>query len=181
MRSHVCNIVGKKIESLREALGSPPTLAMAGMPSIPGSLLKIKEAVEVAARKGVNTITLDFRAAEDIEPAFETIKGRAAALYVSTDPFILSNVDQIDKLALRAGLPTSTMARSICSPADRSPMVPIIPTYSGRPPGWSARLQNQRIFLSSTYPVRLRGQQDSQGLGLTLSPSNSRAANEVIE
>jgi len=100
------DIVGKKIELLREALGSLPTLAIAGNVSNPGSLLEIKEAVKVADRLGVDTTTLDFRAAEDIAPAFETIKGRAAALYVSTDPFILSNVDQINKLALGARLPT---------------------------------------------------------------------------
>ena len=51
-------------------------------------------------------VSLDLRRAEDISPAFDAFNGRAEALYVSTDPLILSNVGRINTLALGARLPT---------------------------------------------------------------------------
>ena len=178
----VCNIVGKKIELLRETLGSLPTLAIAGNVSNPGSLLEIKEAVKVAARLGVDTTTLDFRYAEDIEPAFETIKGRAAALYVSTDPFILSNVDQINKLALRARLPTVYNGKEYLQSGGLLSYGPNYPDLFRQAAGLVSK-----IAKPADLPVEQHTQFDfvvnktAKALGLTLSPSILARANEVIE
>jgi putative tryptophan/tyrosine transport system substrate-binding protein len=49
---------------------------------------------------------LDVRRAEDIAPAFETIKGRVDALYVSAAPLVTTNQIRINTLALAARLPT---------------------------------------------------------------------------
>lgn len=100
------DIVGKKIELLRETLGKLRTLAIAANIANPGSVLEIEEVMTVCGRLGVDAIPLGFRRPEDITPAFEALSGRAEALYVSTDPFILSNVDRINALALSARLPT---------------------------------------------------------------------------
>ena len=43
---------------------------------------------------------------EDIDPAFEALKGRAQALYVLTDPLLFANRVRINTLALGARLPT---------------------------------------------------------------------------
>ena len=43
---------------------------------------------------------------EDIAPAFEALKGRAEALYVVTDPLVITNRVRINTLALAARLPT---------------------------------------------------------------------------
>jgi putative ABC transport system substrate-binding protein len=49
---------------------------------------------------------LEIRQPEDIAPAFETLKGRAEALYVVIDPLINNNRLQVNTLALVARLPT---------------------------------------------------------------------------
>lgn len=180
------DIVGKKIELLREALGSLPTLAIAGNVSNPGSLLEIKEAVKVAGRLGIDATTLDFRAAEDIAPAFETIKGRAAALYVSTDPFILSNVDQINKLALGARLPTIYNSKEYLQSGGLLSYGPNYPDLFRQAAGLVSKI------LHGAKPADLPVEQPTQfdfvvnnktakALGLTLSPSILARANEVIE
>jgi putative ABC transport system substrate-binding protein len=50
---------------------------------------------------------LDVRRAEEIAPAFETIKGRVDALYVSAVPLVNTNRVRINTLALAARLPTT--------------------------------------------------------------------------
>ena len=100
------DIVGKKLELLREILGHFQKLAVTGNVANPGSALEIEEVTKAAGKLGINIITLELRRAEDITPAFEALNGRAEALYVSTDPLVLSNVDRINALALDARLPT---------------------------------------------------------------------------
>jgi ABC-type uncharacterized transport system substrate-binding protein len=55
----------------------------------PAAVLETSEVRVAASRLGLNIIALDIHRAEDIVPAFETIKGRADALYVSSDPLVL--------------------------------------------------------------------------------------------
>ena len=47
-----------------------------------------------------------MRRTEDIAPAFETLKGRAEALYVGNDPLMATNLIRINTFALVARLPT---------------------------------------------------------------------------
>jgi putative ABC transport system substrate-binding protein len=63
--------------------------------------------VEAAAQKhGLEIAKLELRRAEDVVPAFETLKGRADALYVCNDPLVNTNRIRINTLALGARLPT---------------------------------------------------------------------------
>jgi putative ABC transport system substrate-binding protein len=99
------DIVGKKIELLREMLGPQlRKLAIAGNVDNPGSLLEIKQVTATGRSLGMEIINLEFRHTEDIAPAFGGLNSEA--LYVSTDPFVLSNVKLINALALNARLPT---------------------------------------------------------------------------
>src|SRR4029078_4944020 len=50
--------------------------------------------------------TSDIRRAEDIAPAFDSIKGRADALYIASDPLLNTNKIRINILALGLRLPT---------------------------------------------------------------------------
>src|SRR5258708_10470723 len=64
--------------------------------------------VQAAAKAlGLDVVTLEIRRAEDIAPAFETLKGRAQALYVAGDPLMITNRVRINTLALGARLPTT--------------------------------------------------------------------------
>jgi putative tryptophan/tyrosine transport system substrate-binding protein len=50
--------------------------------------------------------TLEIRRAEDIAPAFESLNGRAQALYVCSDPLVNTNRVRINTLAQGPRLPT---------------------------------------------------------------------------
>jgi len=100
------DIVGKKLELLREVLSSLRQLAVIGNVGNPATVLEVGEVKTAADRLGINIVSLAIRRAEDISPAFDSIKGRAEALYVSTDPLVFTNVNRINTLALGARLPT---------------------------------------------------------------------------
>jgi putative ABC transport system substrate-binding protein len=55
---------------------------------------------------GLEAITLEIRRAEDIVPGFDTLKDRAEALYVCTDPLVITNRARIHTLVIGARLPT---------------------------------------------------------------------------
>jgi putative ABC transport system substrate-binding protein len=100
------DIVGKKLELLRELLGGLRRLAVIGNVGNPATVLEIGEAKTAADKLGIDIVSLAIRRAEDVSPAFDAVKGRAEALYVSTDPLIFTNVGRINTLALGARLPT---------------------------------------------------------------------------
>ena len=76
---------------LREVVPRLRHLAILANVSAPGSVLEMGE-VEAAARTlGLEAITLEIRRAEDIVPSFDTLEDRAEALYVCTDPLVLTN------------------------------------------------------------------------------------------
>ena len=100
------DIVGKKLELLRDALSGLRRLAVMGNVGNPATVLEIGEVKAAADRLDINIVSLAIRRAEDISPAFDALKGRAEALYVSTDPLIFTNIGRINTLALGARLPT---------------------------------------------------------------------------
>jgi len=94
------DIVGKKLELLREVVTGLRRLALLGNVSNASSLLEMGEIRTATSSLGIEIISLDIRRAEDIAPAFDALSGRAQALYVSTDPLIFANINRINTLAL---------------------------------------------------------------------------------
>jgi len=70
------------------------------------SALEIAEAHAAARKLGVDVDVLEIRRAEEIAPAFETLKSGVQALYVCPDPLVNANHARINTLALGARLPT---------------------------------------------------------------------------
>jgi putative ABC transport system substrate-binding protein len=68
-------------------------------------LLETGEVQAAASTLGLEVATLNIRRAEEIEPAFETIKGRVDALYICAVPLVNTNRVRINTLALAARLP----------------------------------------------------------------------------
>jgi putative ABC transport system substrate-binding protein len=96
----------KRLELLREVVPTLRTLAIMANAGNPFSMLEVGE-VQVAARMlGLNTATSEIRRAEDIAPSFDAIKGRAEALFISTDPLLIANLPRINDLAQSAQVPT---------------------------------------------------------------------------
>ncbi len=66
----------------------------------------MREAQAAARTLGFEVATVEIRRAQDIAPAFDALKGPAAALYVVADPLVTTNRIRINILALGARLPT---------------------------------------------------------------------------
>ena len=91
---------------LREAVPDLRRLAILGNVSNPFVVLDMREVQATARTLGLEVITLEIRRGEDIVPAFEALNQRADAIYVSTDPLLITNLTRINPLALAARLPT---------------------------------------------------------------------------
>jgi putative ABC transport system substrate-binding protein len=101
------DLAAKRLELLREVVPGLRRLAILANVGGPAAVLDMRE-VEAAARTlGLEVITAEIQRGEDIVPAFETLKGRADALYVCIDPLVHSHRIRINTLALAARLPTS--------------------------------------------------------------------------
>ena len=96
---------GKRIELLREIVPNLRRLAILRNSSNP--LVSLESgAVQSAARiLGIETVSPEFRRAEDIPSAIEALKGNADGLYVCVDPLMIANRARINTLALAARLP----------------------------------------------------------------------------
>jgi putative ABC transport system substrate-binding protein len=100
------DLVGKRLELLREVVPSLRRLAILANISNPINVLERDEVRTTARTLGFEIVTLEIRRAEDIVPTFEALKSRADALYVNADPLIITNLTLINTLALGARLPT---------------------------------------------------------------------------
>ena len=98
-------IAGKRLELLHEVVPGLRRLGIMGNFSNPPLALELSEVQEMANRLGLEVVTCEIRRAEDIAPAFDTLKARAEALYVEADTLVVANRTRIITLALAARLP----------------------------------------------------------------------------
>ena len=100
------DVAGKRLELLREVVPSLHRLAIMANIGNPGPVLEMGEAQAAARILGLEVTTVELLRAEDIAPGFDALKGRAEALYVCTDPLVVTNRARIHTLAMSARLPT---------------------------------------------------------------------------
>src|SRR5262249_40699578 len=81
----------KRIELLPEVLPHLRRLAIMGSVDNPPTALEMDEGQAAAAKVGLEVVTLEIRRAQDIVPAFETLKGRSEALYLCIDAVANTN------------------------------------------------------------------------------------------
>ena len=98
--------VSKRLELLREIVPGLSRLAIMVNPGGPGAMLEMAEVRTTAQVLGLEVATVEIRRVEDIALVFESLKDRAQALYVSTDPLVFTNRIRINTLAQGARLPT---------------------------------------------------------------------------
>jgi putative tryptophan/tyrosine transport system substrate-binding protein len=106
LSSQQTDTTGKRLELLREIVPSLGRLAILANIDNPVAQLDMRQVETSAGKFGLSVATLEIRRSQDIEPAFDTLKGRADALYVATDPLVLTNRVRIITLALGVRLPT---------------------------------------------------------------------------
>jgi putative ABC transport system substrate-binding protein len=106
LSSQATDSVPKRLELLREAIPSLRTLAIMANADNPFSMLEAGEVQVAAHTLGLNIVTTEIRRVEDIAPAFDVIKGRAEALFISTDPLLVTNRVSVNALARSVKMPT---------------------------------------------------------------------------
>ena len=97
---------GKRIELLREALPRLARLAVMANSSAPGAMIEMREVATTARTLGLEVIPIEVSQAGEVFSSIESIRDRADALYVATDPPIFSNRIAINEMAQRQRTPT---------------------------------------------------------------------------
>jgi putative tryptophan/tyrosine transport system substrate-binding protein len=106
LSSQMTDTAAKRLEFLREVVPNLRRLAIMVNVSNPLAVQEMVEAQAAVRTLGLDAAALEIRRADDIAPAFETLKGRADALYVITDPLMNTFRIRTNTLALGARLPT---------------------------------------------------------------------------
>jgi len=113
LSNQTADIAGKRVELLRELAGQMRRLAIMVKSNNASAASEMREVKAAAGTLGIEVLLLEIGQAADIGPAFETIKGRADALYVVIDSLVTTYMNRINTLALGARLPTMHGAREL--------------------------------------------------------------------
>ena len=105
------DLVGKRIDLLRELLPGLRRLAIMANVGYPAALFDMREVQAACRIHGVDVVPLEIRRTEDIAPAIDELKGRADALYVCSDGLVATNRVRINTTANAARLPTMHSSR----------------------------------------------------------------------
>jgi putative ABC transport system substrate-binding protein len=100
------DLAGNRFELLREVVPGFRRLAVMGNDQIPNVKLEMEEVQAAASKFGLEVVPLTVRKTEDIVPAIESLKGKADALYICTDPLLTTHRVRINTLAVAEKLPT---------------------------------------------------------------------------
>jgi putative tryptophan/tyrosine transport system substrate-binding protein len=99
-------LIAKRLDLLREVMPHLRRLIIMANAGYAMPVLEAQEAKATAQARGLEAARLEIWASEDIAPAFESIRGKADALYVVSDALVAANRTLITALALGARLPT---------------------------------------------------------------------------
>ena len=110
--SLISSAIGSKRVELLHELVPKVMIALLMNPDNPNAEAEQRDAQEAARLLGHQTLILNVRNKSDFEPAFETfIRARAGALFVATDPMLLSQRDVLVEFAARRRIPAIYFVR----------------------------------------------------------------------
>jgi ABC-type uncharacterized transport system substrate-binding protein len=104
------DLVGKRLELLREILPDVRQLAVLAHIGSAGALLEMDEVQDAAKKLGFDVVQLAVRRGEDFAPALGALSN-VGALYVCSDPLIFAYRTQINTFAAAARVPTAHLYR----------------------------------------------------------------------
>jgi putative ABC transport system substrate-binding protein len=179
-------LAGKRVELLREVVPGLRRLAVMANADYPPAMRELGEVDAAARHLGMEVIALRIRQAADIAPAFETLQGRAEALYVVGESLTSANQARINTFALVARLPTLRLTRENLETGGLISYGPNTPSMYRR----AAEMVDK--ILRGTKPADIPVEQPTRfdlvlnlvtarALGLAISPSFRLRADEVIE
>jgi putative ABC transport system substrate-binding protein len=105
LSSQQTDTTGKRLELLREVVPGLRRLAILANIDNPVAMSDMRDVETAASTLGLSVFTLKIRRSEDIASTFDTVKDRADALYVATDPLVLTNRIRINTSVLAARVP----------------------------------------------------------------------------
>ena len=180
------DLASKRLELLREVLPDLRTVAILFDIGSPNSVLEMREAQAAARTLGLYVVTSEIRRAEDIAPAFEALKGRADALYVSAAPVLTTNRIRINTLALGTRLATMHNFREYAEGGGLMSYGPNFPDLFRRAGDYVDKIL--RGAKPDDIPVEQPTKFDlvvnlttAKALGLQIPPTLLARADEVIE
>ena len=186
LSSQATDLAGKRLELLREALPGLRRLAIMANVGYPGAVLELGEVQATARTLGLEVATLEIRQAKDIAPAFDALKGRADALYISPDPLVNANRVRINTLALGARLPTMLPVREYVEVGGLMSYGPNYPDLFRRAADYVDRILRgaKPANIPVEQPTRFDlviNMKTAKAIGLRIPPSLLLRADQVIE
>lgn len=179
-------LAGKRLELARELVPQLRRLAIMFNVGNAQPVLEMGETQAAARMLGLEVVPVVIQRAEDIAPAFQGLKDRADAIYVSVDQLMVANRTSILKSPLNARLPTIFSTRDFVK---GGALMSYGPSYTERF-GHAADYVDR--ILRGAKPGDLPVDQPTKfelvinlttakTLGLTVSPALIARADEVIE
>lgn len=132
LSSEQTDLAGYRLQLLHEIIPSVRRVALLGNIGSPLIILEMIAAEEAAPKLALEVFRVGVRKTEDIDSAIESLKGRADALYVCTDPFISTNRKRINSLAIGQKLPTMNSFREYVQAGGLISYGPNYPDLFGR-------------------------------------------------
>jgi putative ABC transport system substrate-binding protein len=186
LSNQATDVVGKRLELLREVLPSLRRLAIMANVDYPVGVVEMGEIQVAAGAFGLDVASFEIRRGEDIAPAFETLKRRADALYIVGDALVTTYQIRINTLALGARLPTIYSQREQVEAGGLMSYGPNFPDLFRRAADYVDKIL--RGAKPGDIPVEQPTKFDlvfnlttAKALGLTIPESFLLRADEVIE
>jgi putative ABC transport system substrate-binding protein len=179
-------IAGKRAALLREAVPNLRRLAIMGSVAVVGIQLEASQVQAAAQALGLDVVMVNIRRAEDVAPAFETLRGSADALYVAADALLNVNRSRVITWEHVARLPTMHGLRE---DVDAGALMSYGPSA---PDMWRRTADIVDKILRGAKPGDIPVEQPTKfelifnlntakAIGLTVSPTFLALADEVIE
>ena len=113
LSNQTADIASKRVELLRDLAGKVRRVAILTKSDNASAASEVRAVEAAAGPLGVDVVPIEIAQADDIGPAFESLKGRADALYVVIDSLVTTHAVRINTLALGLHLPTMHGAREL--------------------------------------------------------------------
>ena len=180
------DLAAKRLELLREVVPGLRRLAIIANVGNPASVLEIGEVQAAARALDVEVAIFEIRRAEEIATTFQSLTGRADALYLVGDPLVSANVIRINTWVHAARLPTIQGTRDYVDSGGLLSYGPSFPDLYRRTAEYVDKIL--RGAKPADLPVEQPTKFDlvinlttAKALGLNIPEAFLLRANEVIE
>jgi putative ABC transport system substrate-binding protein len=180
----LADTAGKRLELLREVM--PALRYVAILFNADGSNSELTRLPEAARTLNLEIIRSEIRPAEEVASTIESLKGRAEALYVCTDPLVNTIAARINAAALAARLPVMHSFRTNAEAGGLISYGPDISDLSRRAADSVGKILRgtKPADIPIEQPVKFElfiNLKTAKALGLSVPPTLLARADEVIE